>query len=164
MREEIEEFKKNIGDILRMGLAVETELEFFISNYFVKPQNAKTFFLNDIIVSKLNFEQKKHIFKEICDREQFEKKEVKKIIKSIEFVQQARNRVAHWEAEHLSDGTFRLRNRKSFTTAKDIQEINKMLVESVDKERLKAIRGIGNFYCIYQKEGTIDEKKSIDDF
>ena len=164
MKEKIEDFERNIGKILRMAVHVEDYLEFFISDYFVKPQNAKTFFLNDIIVSKLNFEQKKHIFKEICEREQFEKKEVKKIIKSIEFVQQARNRVAHWEAERLSDGTFRLRNRKSFTTAKDVQEINKMLVESVDKERLKAIRGIGKFHCIYQKEGTIDEKKSIEDF
>ena len=29
MIKEIEKFKRNIGDILRMGIEVETELEFF---------------------------------------------------------------------------------------------------------------------------------------
>lgn len=160
MKEGTEDFNRNIGDILRVGLDVETELEFFISNYFVKPRNAKIFFLNDIIVSELNFEKKKNIFKEICEREEFDKKEVSEVIKSITFVQHKRNIVAHWEAESLSEGGTQLRKRKSYTTNKDILKIDKKLVKDVKRESSKAIKGIVKFYLIYYREGTIDERES----
>jgi len=162
MIKEIEKFKRNIGDILRMGIDVETELEFFISNYFIKPQNAKTFFFGDVIVSELNFERKKYIFRKICEREKFDEKEIKKTIKSIEYVQQIRNKVAHWDSERLSEDTIQLRKRKPHTTVKDTLKIDEDLVKKIDKERKNAIEGIRKFYLKYRREGTIDERRKID--
>ena len=162
MIKEIEKFKRNIGDILRMGIDVETELEFFISNYFIKPQNAKTFFFGDVIVSELNFERKKYIFRKICEREKFDEKEIKKTIKSIEYVQQIRNKVAHWDSERLSEDTIQLRKRKSHTTVKDTLKVDEDLVKKIDKERKNAIEGIRKFYLKYRREGTIDERRKID--
>jgi len=159
---DIEKFERNIGAILRMALNIETQLEFFISNYFVKPQSAKTFFFNDKIVLKSTFERKKNIFREICKREKFDEKEICKIIKSIEFVQHARNSVAHWDSERLSENTIQLRKRKSYTTVKDILKIDEDLVKKVDEERLKAMEGITKFYLKYRKEGTIDEREEVD--
>ena len=162
MTKETEKFKRNIGDILRMGIDVETELEFFISNYFIKPQNAKTFFFGDVIVSELNFERKKYIFRKICEREKFDEKEIKKTIKSIEYVQQIRNKVAHWDSERLSEDTIQLRKRKPHTTVKDTLKIDEDLVKKIDKERKNAIEGIRKFYLKYRREGTIDERRKID--
>jgi len=162
MTKENEKFKRNVGDILRRGIDVETELEFFISNYFIKPQNAKTFFFGDVIVSELNFERKKHIFRKICEREKFDEKEIRKIIKSIEFVQTTRNKIAHWEGETRSDNTIQLRKRTSYTTVKDILKIDEDLVKKVNEERKNAIEGIRKFYLKYRREGTIGERRKID--
>ena len=162
MTKENEKFKRNVGDILRMGIDVETELEFFISNYFIKPQNAKTFFFGDVIVSELNFERKKYIFRKICEREKFDEKEIKKTIKSIEYVQQIRNKVAHWDSERLSEDTIQLRKRKPHTTVKDTLKIDEDLVKKIDKERKNAIEGIRKFYLKYRREGTIGERRKID--
>ncbi len=45
MEEENQLFHMNCGEILRMGLDVESTLDFFISNYFCSSQSYKTFFL-----------------------------------------------------------------------------------------------------------------------
>ena len=49
MQKKVDEFHKLSGEVLAAALHVETYLEFFISNYFIKPQTSKTFFFDDAI-------------------------------------------------------------------------------------------------------------------
>lgn len=164
MTKDTKEFKRYIGEILTIALDVESYLEYFISNYFTKEKNRKTFFFKDIILLNLTFENKINIFKKICEKEKFDKKEISEIIKSIRFVQHTRNKVAHWEAERRSENIIQLRKRTSYTTTNDILKVDKNLVEKADEERSKAIKGITKFYLIYHKIGPIDEKGSVGDF
>jgi len=161
-QKEMDLFEKNKGRILGLALNVESELEFFISNYLVKPQNDKTFFFNDIL-SEMNFEQKIELFKKICVREKFNQKEISEICKSIKFIQELRNKVAHWQSEISFDSStksqfIQLRKRKSITTSKDIIKLTDEIIKQTEEEMQKATEGIMKFYLKYYKEGTIDEK------
>jgi hypothetical protein len=92
-------FHRNCGEILRMGLHVESELDFFISNYFCSPQSYKTFlFKDEILTNSFSFERKIQIFKKICEKESIDETRIKEIFDAIKFVQNIRNRVAHDEA------------------------------------------------------------------
>jgi len=128
-----------------------------ISNYFVKPQNQKTFFFEDKILLKMNFQKKIELFKEICKREKFDKNKVSEIIKSIKFVQKIRNNVAHWQSESVGD-KFQLRNRKSYTTKKDLLTLDGELINKLVEESSKATKGVNRLYLRYYKEGTVDER------
>lgn len=156
------DFSKKSGEVLNMALGVETNLEFFISNYFIRPQSGKIFFFNDVFMIKYNFERKVQVFKEICKREKFDEKRVLEIIQSINFIKETRNKVAHWQGEKMFDKPLRLRNRISETTEKDILELNDELIKKLDEERLKAIHGINEFYMKYYREGTIDERNGFE--
>jgi len=152
------DFSKVSGEILSMALGVESHLEFFISNYFIKPQTDKTFFFNDTFMIKSTFERKVQTFKEICKREKFDENKVNETLKSINFVKEARNKVAHWQGEKMFDKPLRLRKRTSRTTKDDILELNEDFLKEVDSERLKALKGIDEFYLKYYREGTIEDK------
>lgn len=156
---DFEEFDKKKGLILGQALSVETTLEFFITNYIVKPQTGKTHFLNDILVDKLrlSFEDKIKIFSEICKREEYDAKKVKSIIKSIRYVQESRNKVAHWQGES-NEYHIQLRRRKTRTEVnKDVFRLTEETMKKIDSERLAAQNGVIEFYLKYQREGTIDE-------
>ena len=157
-------FSEKAGKVLSMALGVETDLEFFISNYFIHPQNGKTFFFNDLFMIKSNFERKVQIFKEICEREEFDAEKISEIIKSINFVKEIRNKVAHWQAEKVFDKPLRLRKRTTYTTKDDILELNEDLLKKLDSERLKANKGISEFYLNYCREGTVDERGRDSEF
>ena len=158
MMKEFEKFKLAMADILLGALHVESSLEFFISNYFVKPQNSKTFFINDAVFLRMTFEKKIDIFKAICKREGYNMEKVKRIIESIKYVQRTRNKVAHWQTEITFKRKPQLRKRTSFTTRKDILKLEKRILSRFEKERLFSIKGITDLYIKYQKEGTVDEK------
>lgn len=152
------EFSRMSGEILNMALNLEINLEFFISNYFIRPQSGKIFFFNDIFMIKSNFERKVQIFREICKREKFDEEKVNEIIKLINFVKETRNKVSHWQGEKMFDKPLRLRKRTSETTKEDILELNNELIKKLDREKQKAIQGINEFYLKYYKEGTVDDK------
>ncbi|MBW2995781.1 hypothetical protein KY332_00615 [Candidatus Woesearchaeota archaeon] len=160
IEEQVKEFNIAVGQILVKAISIESQLEFFISNYFVKPQNSKTFFLNDAIILKLSFEKKIDIFKKICKWEGFDDKKLSDIVSSVRYIQEIRNRIAHWQSEMPEFKTVQLRKRKSFTTLKDIQKLDIETMKKVNDTFLKAINGIAEFYLKYSKEGTIDEKAS----
>jgi len=164
MPQHISEFQKNIGEILMVATGIEQTLEFFIANYFVKPQIQKTFFLNDVILLQLTFQRKLDIFEKICEREGFDIKDMKSTIRSIKFIQKVRNKVAHWQAESNSPVNIQLRKRASYTTFKDILKLDNKMLQKIEEERLKAINGINRFYMKYHREGTKDERGSIDVF
>lgn len=136
-------FLRNCGEILRMGLHIETQLDFFISNYFCSPQSYKTIRFEDLILINLNFGRKIYIFKEICKNENLNEESIGKVLKAIKEVQNIRNRVAHDQAfvSDPKEGT-KLQKRKSVTYKKDELKITDDLVKKLDEKRLFSIQGI----------------------
>jgi hypothetical protein len=148
MEGEAQFFHKNCGEILRVALNIESELDFFISNYFCYLQNYKTFLFADLIlVERMGFGRKIEIFKEICKKENVDKERIDKIVESIEFVQRIRNRVAHDEA-FVSDQKegIKLQKRKSVKYKRDEIKITGDLVKKVDEKRLSSIQEIVKLY------------------
>ncbi len=148
MEEENQIFHRNCGEILRMAINIESELEFFISNYFCSPQSYKTFLFKDsILVKYVTFEQKIEIFREICKKEDIDKEQINKIVTSVRFVQKIRNRVAHGEA-FVSDQKegIKLQKRESVKYKKDEIKITGDLVKEVDEKRLLSIQEIVKLY------------------
>ncbi len=97
--EEDQIFHRNCGEILRIGLDVESTLDYFISNYFCAPQSYKTSLLRDLIlVEQIGFGRKIDIFKKICKRENIDEERIGRIAEAVMFVNNIRNRVAHDEA------------------------------------------------------------------
>jgi len=151
------DFEENVGAILRAGLDIESKLSFTIMNYFVWPQNKKTFFFKDVILFKLSFESKKQIFSDICKEENLFTAEIKDTIKAIDFVQVARNKVAHHEA-FINPGEFiKLRPLKSNISGSEITVINRKLVQEVEEKRLKATNGIISIHLKLEKEFKFKE-------
>ena len=135
--EEDQIFHRNCGEILRMGLDIESELDFFISNYFCSPQSYKTFLLRDLIlVEQIGFGRKIEIFKKICEKENIDKERINKIVEAVKSVNNIRNRVAHNEA-FVSDQKegIKLQKRKSVQYKKDELKIADELVKEVDEKR-----------------------------
>ena len=161
MEEENQIFHRNCGEILRMAINIESELEFFISNYFCSPQSYKTFLFKDsILVKCVTFEHKIEIFREICKKEDIDKEQINKIVKSVRFVQKIRNRVAHDEA-FVSDQKegIKLQKRKSVTYKKDEIKITGDLVETADEKRLFSIQEIVK---LHMKLSAPSRKKNVE--
>ena len=144
MENEVKEFHRKCGELLSMALHVKSSLDFFISNYFCSPQSYKTFLLSDSILIKMAFERKIKIFEEICKKEEIKHEKFRGVIKSIDFVKQIRNKVAHHEAfVHGPEEGIKLRPRKySATDKKHELKLTDELIGKVDKNRLSAIQGI----------------------
>lgn len=156
MEEEIKRVEELTGRIISKALHIEDYLEFFISNYFIKPQNLKTFFLNNYIIQDLSMEKKIVLFDKICKREKFDKKKTNEALVSIRIVQETRNNFAHQQVIfNPSNKEIHLGNRrKGFLPPLNVQE----KFREVEDETSKAIQIIVEFYEKYQKEGTIDER------
>ena len=141
-------FHQNSGEIIRMALHIESKLDFFIANYFVSPQNHKTFLFEDLILTENSgFGRKINIFKEICQHENIEKEWMDKIIKAIKFVQTKRNRVAHGEAYILNrEEGITLQKRKSVTYKKDELKLTDGLMKEIGEKRIFALQEITKIY------------------
>ena len=138
----IDEFNRKCGEILRMALHVETTLDFFLANYFCFPQNYRTFILQDEFVD-MNFERKIQIFNKICEREKIDKKRVEAMNKTVRFVKDIRNRVAHGEAFQFSQKEEPvIQKRKSLIFKKDELKLTDELIKEVDEKRLFSIQEI----------------------
>lgn len=136
--EEDQIFHRNCGEILRMGLDVESTIDYFISNYFCAPQSYKTFLLRDLILVEpmIGFGRKIDIFKKICKRENIDEERIGRIVEAVRFVNNIRNRVAHDEA-FISDQKegIKLQKRKSVQYKKYELKITDELVKEVDEKR-----------------------------
>lgn len=95
MKDKIKELEELTGKIISKALHMEGYLEFFISNYFIRPQNQKTFFFENIILLDMTFEEKLKIFTKICKKEGFDSQKINEAIKCIRIVQKIRNDFAH---------------------------------------------------------------------
>lgn len=140
MKNESEQFHRRCGEILRSALEVESSLDSLIPHYFCYPQHDKTVLLYDSILRRMGFERKIEILKEICKKEGIELPV--KVIDSINFVKDKRNRVAHHEA-HASGLGKRIVLQSPIIKAKsDRLELGDELVKEVKENRLSAIEGI----------------------
>ena len=150
-------FELNKADIISSAISVDHDLEFFISNYFVRPQTQKTFFLSDAIITELKFQEKISIFKKICKREEYDNAEISKIIKSIKFVQETRNKVAHWQTMVDGEDNIMLHINKSCYGREHMLELTDSFMQRFFSEQKKANEGIVKYYLKYYQEKTIDE-------
>jgi hypothetical protein len=163
MKPDIDEFNKNCGIILRSAVHIESTLEFFISNYFVSPQNYKTFLLNDSILAKeISLNQKINVFRDICNEEDVEEDRINNIINSIKFVQTKRNMVAHGQIFMESiNGGFKLQKRKSYWFKKDELELTPELMQHIADETLSAVQGISKIHIELSDISRIKKTKII---
>ena len=131
IHQEIEKFQFYSGQILRLAILIETNLDFFISSYFCHPQYYKTIFFNDEIVLKLSFDRKIQFFELICKEEDIEKETYQPIVDAMKFVQTMRNKVAHEDSviNDFKEGMV-LQRRGS---PKNIKEKTKLTPELVRK-------------------------------
>jgi hypothetical protein len=137
-------FHQRCGEILRMVLNVESMFDFFISNYFVCPQNYKTFFLRDEIILQLSFERKIHLFKEICQCERISGNKLKEISEAVNYIRNVRNKIAHSEAyvEDSKNAEISLWSAKSIKHRKDSIQLTEELVKEISDKSSFAIRQI----------------------
>ena len=148
MEEEAQIFHMKCGEILRMALYVESTLDYFISDYFCNPQSYKTFLFRDLFLMRaIGFGPKIDIFKEICKKEDIDKKRITKTVEAVRFVNRIRNRVAHDES-FISDQKegIKLQKRKSLKYKKDELKITDDLVDKVDEKRLFSKQEIIRIY------------------
>lgn len=156
VEEEVKKLNELTGKIVSMALHIEDTLEFFISNYFIKPQNQKTFFFDNLILKKMNFEKKIEIFKEICKREKFDKTKFNEVLSYISVVQKMRNNFAHQQVIiDPSKKEILIGNRKKSLL---VQLDSEKTLKKVEENKKKALDIIIEFYHKYYKEGAIDER------
>ena len=149
MKADNQMFHQNCGEILRMALHIESQLDSFVANYFCSPQSYKTFLFKDLLLVEhhMGFGRKIEIFKEICKKENIGKERINKVVEAVRSVNNIRNRVAHGEA-FVSDQKegIKLQKRKSIQYKKDELKITGDLVKKVDEKRLFSIQEIVKLY------------------
>jgi len=156
VEEEVKKLNELTGKIVSMVLHIEDTLEFFISNYFIKPQNQKTFFFDNLIIKDMGFQKKIDVFKEICKREKFDEDKFKEVLSCIGIVQNIRNDFAHQQVIiSPNEKKISIGNRKKSTLFPLDSE---KTLKEVEENKKKALDIIIEFYYKYYKEGTIDER------
>lgn len=149
---------KRCGEVLRMALSVETDMDLFIANYFSFPPSYKTFILNDILVDtlQLTFAEKAGIFEKICEEEKVVicenkkisgEEELNKIIEAIKFINTTRNQVSHWMGfiEKSNEGVKLQKRTNAEQKGKEL-DLTDEFVEKVHMNRLTAQFGINKIY------------------
>ena len=157
------EFHRKRGKALNIALAAENHLEFFIYQYFIRPQTSKTFFFDRVIVQAISFVQKINVFNEICKREKFDDRKVKEIIKLLNSIRETRNKIAHWET--MADPQkmeISLMRSGEIMDARNFLKLDDKLINDLDEKRFKAMQEITELYMKYSLEGTIDEKRDTE--
>ncbi len=137
------------GEVLRLAVNIESYLEQFISDYFIRPQNDRSRTFEDLILIKMNFDRKIHLFKEICKLEEINDDILKNVLKDINFIKGIRNKVAHFETtyEQLSDdpndAKIILWNKKSYRERnKDSLDLTDKLMREIKERQFSALQGI----------------------
>ncbi|GEM_PF-5953032 len=145
MNDNIKEFNKWKGEILSSALSVESNLEIFIADYLFEVLSEKRNFFIFVVLQKLDFNKKVEIFKEICKRN-LNKEDIKNIfdtaIKSIRYVQEIRNKVAHWETHITAKNEIQLQRRTDYIEEKDMINLDENLIKNFKQSAMVAIFGI----------------------
>ncbi len=136
------------GEILRIAVNVERELDLFLMYYILGLSINKQNFLSDEILQRMNFQRKIELFEKIGKLEQFDKKKLGKIVSDIKFIQKRRNKVAHYDSsyeenqEHPELSIFRLWKPESTRYIKDTLVLNQETLDKIKNRFFSAIKGI----------------------
>ena len=146
--DENQAFHRRVGEILRIAVNVEEDLDFFIANYFCTPQSYKTFLLKDLwLVERTGFGRKINIFKKICKEEKIDEKRVNGIVGAMNFVIEKRNMAAHGEAfVYDKEEGIKLQTRKSMKKKEQELKVTDDLVKQIDEKGSYAKQEIVNLY------------------
>lgn len=145
-----DEFHLKCGKILRMALHIEGQLDFFIMQYFIRPQTQLSFFFRDTVLVEMNFSPKAKLFNKICKEIDAEKNTVKEVNKAMEFVKKYRDVVAHREArvQTIEEGIKLYTKRATRIMEKKYEiRLTDKLVKEVDDKRIVALNGINKIYA-----------------
>ncbi|MHA1591394.1 MAG: hypothetical protein ACTSUP_02855 [Candidatus Heimdallarchaeaceae archaeon] len=115
--EELVDFKRRIAGILFAALHIETHLEMAITAYVFKGGGRMDFF-NDHFLLRTSFDRKVQLFEIICKTELLFDQNVKNTIRSIKFVQELRNKAAHWQTTIGLDNIPKLMKRTTYVDSK----------------------------------------------
>lgn len=142
-----ETFNRRSGEILRLAVNTESQLELFLSKYFCGHSYYKVNLIEDEILQKLNFDRKIKIFKKICNHIKYDQTKLQKIIEDIRFIQKNRNKVAHFESSYREDpdnpeiAEVRLWPRTSMKTKDKSLVLTKELMEEINRCYLSIYKG-----------------------
>ncbi len=146
MEDIVEHFHKNCGEILRIALSVEERISFVLQKYFCQYNYPESWHLRCLILDELDFEDKIKAFQKICKYCKIEDTELKPLIKSIRYLQELRNRIAHQEA--FFDDTHQMAVHKTTNEGfGDPIKINQQTMCRVNNENDAAIKGIMQMYA-----------------
>ena len=157
-------FHRRSGEILRIAVNVEAELELFLSTYFCGLSSYKNNIFEDEILLNMGFERKISLFKKICKYEKFDQKRLAGIIDDFNFVKEIRNKIAHFGStyegspEDPDKAKLILWSRKSVKYRKDSLDITNELTQEVSKRYFSARKGmdeVHNYLLDRQKSGEI---------
>jgi hypothetical protein len=145
-----DDFHLRCGQILRMFLRIEELMNFYIMQYFVRPQNQKSFFFRDVVLAEMSFRSKLILYNKICKEIGADEDTVKKVNEDVKFVQEKRNTVAHGEALfHDTEEGFKLYTKKQ---TREMHKENELLltdelVKEVDEKTVDALGGMNKIYA-----------------
>jgi len=141
----IDEFHKNSGEVLRLELEIESQLDMFFYNYFCKIEDNRLLLFKEILLPKLNFESKIRIFKKICEYEKLDTELTQKVYESVKFIQEARNKVAHGGIfiKNVEEGPL-LYKGGWITSPINELKLDSDFMEAIKNKRLISIQGIDN--------------------
>jgi len=143
MKEKIDEFHKNSGEILRIMIEIEHEVNNFIFNYFCKLESNRWLVFREILLPKLTIEDKLQIFQKICEYEQLNIEFSKKIIQYMRDVQKIRNTVAHDISfiKDIDEGPL-LHKGGWITNQSENIKLDLQFMEDINNKKLVIIQGI----------------------
>ena len=157
-------FHRRSGEILRIAVNVESELEYFLTTYFCGISSYKNNLFEDEILLNMGFERKIALFKKICKHEKFNQKRLKSIVNDFNFVKEIRNKIAHFGSryedpvDNPDKAKIILWSRKSVKYRKDSLDITDELSQEINKRYFSARKGIfevQNYLIERQKSGVI---------
>ncbi len=137
--EEIRKYKLRCGEILRLGFSAESQLEYFIRDYFDTKEHSKAIQLHYWVIAKLSFERKIQILKKICKDNKIDEEKSKKISEAFRFIQRKRNMVAHQQSFIPDTRNYKvfMHPKSEIWGDKDMTEISDMLVNDVGNKNGK---------------------------
>lgn len=145
-----DEFNRNVGKILQAAMNTEHNLDYFLASYFVKPKSTeknfftlaseKMGFFTDSILNQLEFEQKIVIIQDIC-KKKGDPPKLKETLTAIRFIQNTRNKVAHWEVRRNKEEMY-LVKKDYFEENPAKFKLDEELMTRINDARIKISSGL----------------------
>lgn len=141
---DVDKFHERCGKLLRFRAAIESYLELLLSHYFDPPLSYKI----DMDFAKMSLEQKKFLYRKICEREGIAPNKIQKIMSGISRIQKVGNSIAHHDSFIFDQNhpNIFMRPKKVSTKKSDLIEVTEELVKEIDAIRLKTFHSMNGIY------------------